>query len=74
MNGAWVLGMPSDSLSVTEQDPTGPARTDLSPISSALAPLLSTQIILSHAYFLNFSDAKNHHQMEEINYLMIMSM
>jgi hypothetical protein len=51
-----------------------PPRTDLSPISSAVVPLLGTQIIVPHAYFLSFSYAKNYHQMEEIDNLMIMSM
>ena len=46
---------------------------DLSPISSAVAPLRSTQIIVVDAYSLSFSDAKNHHQMKKINYLMIIS-
>ena len=49
-----------------------PPWIDLSTISSAIVPLLGTQIIVPHAYFLSFSDAKTHHQMEEINYLMIL--
>ena len=36
----------------------GLPRTDPSPISSGVAPLWSTQIIVSYAYFLSFSDAK----------------
>lgn len=44
-----------------------------SPTSSALVSLQSTQIIVFHAYILSFSDVKNHHQIEEINYLLIIS-
>ena len=46
----------------------------LPPISSAVAPLSSREMIVSDAHFLSwFTDAKNHHQMEEINYLMTMT-
>ena len=58
---------------VTQQDPTGPS-WDRSILISSVAPLWSIQKIVFDACFLSFSDAKNHHQMEEINYLMIMSM
>ena len=44
-----------------------------SPTSSALVPLYSAQIIVFHAHFLSFSDVKNHHQIEEMNYMLIMS-
>ena len=36
--------------------------TDLSPLSSAVVALWSTQTIVSHGHCLNFSDAKNHYQ------------
>ena len=41
--------------------------------SSAVAPLCSARLIGSHAYLLSFSFAENHHQMEETNYLMLIS-
>ena len=51
----------------------GLPRTDAPPpISSVVAPLWSTQVVVSSAYFLSFSDAKTSHQTEEINYVMIM--
>ena len=56
-------------LIVTEQDPKGP-----SPISSALAPLWSTQIIVIDANFLScFADVKNAQQMEDVSNLMTLS-
>ena len=44
-----------------------------SPVSSAIALLWNTWVIASHAHFLSLSDAKNYHQMEEINCLVIMT-
>ena len=55
---------------VTKQDPMEPSQDRSLPYTPAVAPLSSTHITASHAYFLSFSDAKNHHQMEEINCLM----
>ena len=52
---------------VIEQDLMGPFEDRPLPLSSAVAPLWSTQLIVCNVYFLSFSDAKKHHQMEEIN-------
>ena len=50
----------------------GPAHPP--PPSSAVASLSSREMIVSDAYFPScFTDAKDHHQMEEINYLMTMT-
>ena len=43
---------------VTKQEAMGPPKTDPSPVSSAVGPLWSTQIIVSHTHFLSFSDAR----------------
>ena len=63
VNRMWGRGS-----TATYQNPRGPSLST----SSAVAPLWSTQIKVSHAYFVSFSDAKNR-QMEEINYMTIRS-
>ena len=61
----WVHMLLSYSLALWFCDPAGPyrgfSRRGPSPMSSAVAPLSSTQKVVYHAYFLSFSDAKNHH-------------
>ena len=51
----------------------GPSRDRPHPYILCCSSSLSSQIIVSHACFLSFSDGKTPLQMEEINYLMIMS-
>lgn len=91
-DGKRVHQWPGPGLSIEERPPackvtwlwlscnwTGPMGSSwdrLLSVSSALAPLSSTQLrprLVSHVHFLSFSDAKTHCQMEEINDLMILS-
>ena len=57
-NGKYLQGQRSPTSLVTSRTLEGLPGTDPTPVSSAVVLLWSTQIIVSHVYFLSFSVAK----------------